>query len=81
MMYPRRAADAAAASRMFTCGRCDQLQQRLPGLLAAAARAAATPLRRTGHTHQALRLLDEARTHLTDARPIAPVLARPGCSP
>lgn len=34
-----------------------------PALLVAAARAAATPLRRTGRTDQALRLLDEARTH------------------
>lgn len=130
-----RAGDVAAARRMFTRGRYDQLQQRLPRLLAAAhdtamtgptgveraarllvlasqlavkqgridaaatyadsavttarrsgqpvllaaaARAAATPLRHTGRTDQALRLLDEARTHLSDARPTAPVLDAAG---
>lgn len=35
-----------------------------PVVLAAAARAAATPLRRTGRTDEALHLLQEARTHL-----------------
>ncbi|WP_405968837.1 hypothetical protein OG613_45110 (plasmid) [Streptomyces sp. NBC_00015] len=48
-----------------------------PELLAAAAQAATTPLRHTGRigrTGQALRLHDEARTHLSDARPSAPVL-------
>ncbi|BDM74871.1 hypothetical protein HEK616_83780 (plasmid) [Streptomyces nigrescens] len=130
-----RAEDVAAARRMFTHGRYDQLRQRLsvllatahgsamngpvgvgraaqllvlasqlavkqgriddaaiyadtavitarrsgrPVLLAAAARAAATPLRRTGRTDQALRLLDEARTHLTDTRPTASVLDAAG---
>jgi hypothetical protein len=34
-------------------------------VLAAAARAAATPLRRTGRTDEALHLLEEARVHLT----------------
>lgn len=36
-----------------------------PVALAAAARAAATPLRRTGRTDEALHLLEEARAHLT----------------
>ncbi|MFJ3182334.1 transcriptional regulator [Streptomyces sp. NPDC086796] len=36
-----------------------------PVVLAAAARAAATPLRRTGRTDEALHLLEEARAHLT----------------
>ncbi|MCZ1011936.1 transcriptional regulator [Streptomyces lydicus] len=36
-----------------------------PVVLALAARAAATPLRRTGHTGEALHLLTEARAHLT----------------
>lgn len=41
-----------------------------PVVLAAAARAAATPLRRTARTDEALHLLEEARTHLTaDSRP------------
>ncbi|MFF3208331.1 hypothetical protein [Streptomyces sp. NPDC002962] len=41
-------------------------------VLAAAARAAATPLRRTGRTTEALYLLNEARLHLTaGSRPTA----------
>jgi hypothetical protein len=130
-----RAEDIAAARRMFTSGRYDELQRRMPGmlamahdtamtgplgagraaqllvlafqlavkggrirdaatyaetaaltarrsgrpvLLAAAARAAATPLRRSGRADQALQLLDEARTHLIDAHPSAPVLDAAG---
>lgn len=48
-------------------------------VLAAAARAAATPLRRTGRTDEALQLLDEARTHLTTGpRPTATGLEAAG---
>ncbi|MEU1098381.1 transcriptional regulator, partial [Streptomyces sp. NPDC005877] len=48
-------------------------------VLAAAARAAATPLRRTGRTHEALLLLNEARTHLlASARPTAAELEAAG---
>jgi hypothetical protein len=43
-----------------------------PLLLAAAARAAATPLRRTGRTHQALDLLLDARAQLAAGRRRAP---------
>lgn len=50
-----------------------------PVVLAAAARAAATPLRRTGRTQEALHLLQEARGHLTDgARPTAAELDAAG---
>ncbi|WP_431985267.1 transcriptional regulator [Streptomyces qinglanensis] len=50
-----------------------------PVVLAAAARAAATPLRRTGRTDEALLLLAEARTHLlSGARPAAADLEAAG---
>ncbi|MFD5715899.1 hypothetical protein ACFWHW_36945 [Streptomyces pharetrae] len=50
-------------------------------MLAAAARAAATPLRRTGHTDEALHLLHEAHAHLTDGfRPTAAELEAAGMS-
>ncbi|WP_234043310.1 transcriptional regulator [Streptomyces marianii] len=50
-----------------------------PVVLAAAARAAATPLRRTGRTDQALLLLHQARTHLTATpRPTAADLEAAG---
>lgn len=50
-----------------------------PVVLAAAARAAATPLRRTGRTDEALLLLHEAHTHLTSApRPTAAELEAAG---
>ncbi|MFF3505516.1 transcriptional regulator [Streptomyces sp. NPDC003247] len=50
-----------------------------PVVLAAAARAAATPLRRTGRTGEALHLLQEARTHLTAGpRPTAAELDAAG---
>lgn len=50
-----------------------------PVVLAAAARAAATPLRRTGRTAGALQLLEEARTHLTaGSRPTAAELDAAG---
>lgn len=50
-----------------------------PVVLAAAARAAATPLRRTGRTAEALHLLKEARTHLTAGpRPTAAELDAAG---
>ncbi|MFF7369802.1 transcriptional regulator [Streptomyces tricolor] len=50
-----------------------------PLVLAAAARAAATPLRRTGRTAEALALLEEARAHLTAGpRPTAAALDAAG---
>ncbi|MFI1530653.1 transcriptional regulator [Streptomyces griseus] len=50
-----------------------------PVVLAAAARAAATPLRRTGRTDEALLLLAEARTHLlAGPRPAAADLEAAG---
>ncbi|MDX3695030.1 transcriptional regulator [Streptomyces europaeiscabiei] len=50
-----------------------------PVVLAAAARAAATPLRRTGRTAGALQLLEEARAHLTAGnRPAAAELEAAG---
>lgn len=50
-----------------------------PVVLAAAARAAATPLRRTGRTAEALHLLNEARLHLTTgSRPTAAELDAAG---
>lgn len=50
-----------------------------PVVLAAAARAAATPLRRTGRTDEALLLLHEARTHLlAGSRPTAAELEAAG---
>ncbi|MFI1189631.1 transcriptional regulator [Streptomyces californicus] len=50
-----------------------------PVVLAAAARAAATPLRRTGRTDEALLLLAEARTHLlAGTRPTAAELEAAG---
>ncbi|MET9779188.1 transcriptional regulator [Streptomyces sp. NPDC006367] len=50
-----------------------------PVVLAAAARAAATPLRRTGRTDEALLLLAEARAHLlAGARPTAAELEAAG---
>ncbi|MDF3302965.1 transcriptional regulator [Streptomyces tropicalis] len=50
-----------------------------PVVLAAAARAAATPLRRTGRTDEALLLLAEARTHLLSGpRPAAADLEAAG---
>ncbi|RAJ49803.1 hypothetical protein K388_06721 [Streptomyces sp. KhCrAH-43] len=50
-----------------------------PVVLAAAARAAATPLRRTGRTDEALLLLAEARTHLlAGTRPAAADLEAAG---
>ncbi|MEV5546461.1 hypothetical protein AB0L35_10000 [Streptomyces sp. NPDC052309] len=48
-------------------------------MLAVAARAAATPLRRTGPTDEALHLLDEASTHLTNgSRPTTAELEAAG---
>ncbi|MFF9785609.1 transcriptional regulator [Streptomyces nigrescens] len=50
-----------------------------PVVLAAAARAAATPLRRTARTDEALHLLEEARAHLTaGSRPTAAELEAAG---
>ncbi|WP_225840580.1 transcriptional regulator [Streptomyces sp. NK08204] len=50
-----------------------------PVVLAAAARAAATPLRRTGRTQQAMYLLEQAHSHLTaESRPSAAALDAAG---